>query len=368
MEITTIAVFLPLGFVFLCTGLIVNFIQAACLLIIRPLSKNLFRRINGAVTEILWLMIIWLMEWWAGLKIELYTDMSTYQALGKEFALVMPNHLSDVDVLIMMLLAQRFGCLRSALMVVKKSYKYLPLYGWSCWFHEFVFLERSWEKDEQILKSIFQGLKDFPTPFWLTLFVEGTRMTSDKLLAAQEFATSRGLHVPRNVLVPRTKGFVTAVKHLRSFVPVVYDVTIAVPKGHAIPTLLRLLKGQPSVVKMHIKRYSMKELPESDVDIAQWCKDRFVAKDAVLDKFQTEGTFGDQKIQDAPRSLKTLLVSSTCASLCSLGMFKFCQLFSLLSSWKGNAILAGCLTMVVLLFHIFIEFTRLPKMALRKLN
>jgi lysophosphatidic acid acyltransferase/lysophosphatidylinositol acyltransferase len=56
-----------------------------------------------------------------------------------------------------------------------------------------------------MMQSIFQGLKDFPTPFWLTLFVEGTRMTSDKLLAAQEFATSRGLHVPRNVLVPRTK-------------------------------------------------------------------------------------------------------------------------------------------------------------------
>lgn len=56
-----------------------------------------------------------------------------------------------------------------------------------------------------MVQSSLQGLKDFPRPFWLTMFVEGTRMTADKLLAAQEFAASRGLPGPRNVLVPRTK-------------------------------------------------------------------------------------------------------------------------------------------------------------------
>ena len=42
-------------------------------------------------------------------------------------------------------------------------------------------------------------------PFWVALFVEGTRFTQSKLIAAQEFATSRGMPVPKNVLVPRTK-------------------------------------------------------------------------------------------------------------------------------------------------------------------
>jgi lysophosphatidic acid acyltransferase/lysophosphatidylinositol acyltransferase len=35
--------------------------------------------------------------------------------------------------------------------------------------------------------------------------VEGTRITPDKLLAAQEFAILKGLPVPKNVLIPRTK-------------------------------------------------------------------------------------------------------------------------------------------------------------------
>lgn len=42
-------------------------------------------------------------------------------------------------------------------------------------------------------------------PFWLALFVEGTRFTQTKLLAAQEFAVSRGMPLPKNVLIPRTK-------------------------------------------------------------------------------------------------------------------------------------------------------------------
>lgn len=56
-----------------------------------------------------------------------------------------------------------------------------------------------------MLQSGLQRLKDFPRPFWVALFVEGTRFTKTKLLAAQEFASSQGLPIPRNVLIPRTK-------------------------------------------------------------------------------------------------------------------------------------------------------------------
>ena len=55
------------------------------------------------------------------------------------------------------------------------------------------------------IQSGLQRLRDFPLPFWLALFVEGTRFTQAKLLAAQEYAASTGLSVPRNVLIPRTK-------------------------------------------------------------------------------------------------------------------------------------------------------------------
>lgn len=111
----------------------------------------------------------------------------------------------------------------------------LQVIGWSMWFSDYIFLERSWAKDEStlevssyncnssyfsvfvstfpfpfqhwriLLQSSFQSLMDFSMPFWLALFVEGTRFTQQKLLASQEYAAARGLPVPKNVLIPRTK-------------------------------------------------------------------------------------------------------------------------------------------------------------------
>ncbi|KAB2615426.1 hypothetical protein D8674_022014 [Pyrus ussuriensis x Pyrus communis] len=278
MEVRAVLFSIPFGLTFLLFGLAINLIQAICFLTIRPLSKSAFRQINGAVASFLWLDLIWLMEWWGGLKVKLYTDLETYRLMGKEHALLMPNHICDADILMGLLLANRSGCLRSALMVIKKSSKYLPIFGWTAWFLEFVFLDRSWEKDESNLKASLKRLRDFTMPFWLTIFAEGTRMSPDKLSAAREFAASRKLPIPRNVMIPRTKGFVTAVKNLRSFVPAIYDVTLAVPEGYSTPSLYMLMERQHTVVKVHVKRYSMTELPESDEGIAQWCRDRFVAK------------------------------------------------------------------------------------------
>ncbi|GJY55577.1 1-acyl-sn-glycerol-3-phosphate acyltransferase 2-like protein [Tanacetum coccineum] len=121
--------------------------------------------------------------------------------MGKEHAIVLANHISDIDWLI----GWRSGRLGSALAIMKKSSKFLPVIGWSMWFSEYLFLERSWAKDESTIKVGLQRLKDYPQPFWLALFAEGTRFTQAKLLAAQEYASSNGLPVPRNVLIPRTK-------------------------------------------------------------------------------------------------------------------------------------------------------------------
>ena len=36
-----------------------------------PFSKNMFRRINSQVAELLWLEFVWLADWWAGVKVHL---------------------------------------------------------------------------------------------------------------------------------------------------------------------------------------------------------------------------------------------------------------------------------------------------------
>ncbi|KAE8701659.1 1-acyl-sn-glycerol-3-phosphate acyltransferase 2 [Hibiscus syriacus] len=358
MAIAAAAVIVPLGLLFFISGLAVNLIQAVCFVLIRPLSKNTYRKINRVLAELLWLQLVWLVDWWAGVKIKVFADRESFSLMGKEHALVICNHKSDIDWLVGWVLAQRSGCLGSTLAVMKKSSKFLPVIGWSMWFSEYLFLERSWAKDESTLKAGLQRLKDFPRPFWLALFVEGTRFTQAKLIAAQEYATSQGLPVPRNVLIPRTKGFVSAVSHMRSFVPAVYDMTVAIPKSSPSPTMLRLFKGQSSVVHVHVKRHLMKELPETDEAVAQWCKDLFVEKDKLLDKHVAEDTFSDQPLQDIGRPIKPLLIVSSWACLLGYGALKFLQWSSLLSSWKGIALSTVGLAVVTILMQIMILFSQ----------
>lgn len=43
--------------------------QAVCYVLIRPLSKNTYRKINRVVAETLWLELVWIVDWWAGVKV-----------------------------------------------------------------------------------------------------------------------------------------------------------------------------------------------------------------------------------------------------------------------------------------------------------
>ncbi|KAI3811704.1 hypothetical protein L1987_21433 [Smallanthus sonchifolius] len=252
------AVIVPIGVLFFVSGLLVNLIQPSCC------GWNLCGLLIG----------------------------------GRElrYALVIANHKSDIDWLIGWVFAQRSGCLGSTLAVMKKSSKFLPVIGWSMWFSEYLFLERKWAKDESTRKAGLHRLKDYPQPFWLALFVEGTRFTNAKLLAAQEYASSMGL-----------PGFVTSVSEMRSFASAIYDMTVAIPKDSTPPTMLRLFKGQSSVIHVKVKRHLMKDLPETDEGVAQWCKDIFVAKDDLLDKHKLEDSFPDSELHDIGRPLKSLV-------------------------------------------------------------
>lgn len=351
-----VLVIVPVGIIFILSGLIVNLIQAVLFILVRPVSKSLHRRINKIVAELLWLELIVLVDWWANLKIEVYADDETFELLGKEHALVISNHNSDLDWLVGWILAQRSGCLGSALAVMKKEAKVLPIIGWSMWFSDYVFLERSWGKDERILQSGFERLADFPMPFWLALFVEGTRFTQAKLLAAQEFAASRGIPVPRNVLIPRTKGFVSAVTHLRSFVPAIYDATVAVANSQPAPTFLRIFRGQSSVIKVLLERHSMQELPETADGIAQWCKDAFVTKDAVLEKYFSKDIFSDKKLQDIGRPKKSLFVMIFWSSLLAYATVRLFQWLSLfLASWEVITFSIAFLFLVTIIMQILIQ-------------
>ncbi|KAK9692364.1 hypothetical protein RND81_09G259300 [Saponaria officinalis] len=358
MDIPVIIVIIPVGLFFILSGLIVNLIQAILYITVRPFSKNMQRKLNKVIAELLWLEVVWLFDWWAGEKVELHTDTETFHLMGKERALLISNHRSDIDWLIGWVLAQRTGCLGCTTAIMKDVLKYLPVIGWSMWFSEYIFVKRTWAKDEHTLKSGFENLKDFPVPFWLALFVEGTRFTHSKLLDAQQYALSKGLPVPKHVLLPRTKGLTLAVKHMRSFTPAVYNITLSIAKDEPAPSMLTILQGKPAVVKVHLKRHLMHELPETDEAIAQWCKDIFVAKDTFLEKYYSGGSFGSEQIQDIGRPKQSLIVMIAWSCLLSLASIEFLLWTKLLSTWKGVMISGIFLIIIIVIMQILILFSQ----------
>ncbi|CAI0412378.1 unnamed protein product [Linum tenue] len=305
-----------IGIVFFASGLVVNLVQAVTFLFFRPFSKGLYRRINKVVAEMLWLELIWLVDWWANLKVEVYADDETFNLLGKEHAMLLSNHRSDVDWLIGWVLAERSGCLGSSLAIMKRENKWLPVNNRlvNVVFGLCVSDEKLGQGRKHIegLQSGFERLVDFPMPFWLAVFAEGTRFTQAKLEAAQEFAAAKGLPSPRNVLIPRTK------------------------------------------INVKIKRHPMHELPETADGISQWCKDLFIAKDAALDKFLVKDTFSERK-HDIGRPKKSLCVAIVWSTLLVWAIASLFQWLSHLGSWVVIAILVTLLVIIMIGMHILIQ-------------
>ncbi|CAM6103249.1 unnamed protein product [Calypogeia fissa] len=355
----------PLGLMFLISGFLVNILQVLALPLLL-FSKKAYRVANFMLTDMMWSELIWLLEWWADVKVKLYTDPETLRLLGKEHALLICNHRSDIDWLVGWLLAKRAGCLGGTRAIMKQSVKYLPVIGWSMWFSEYVFLARNWAKDETTLKAGYRNLKGFPRPFWLALFVEGTRFTQTKLAAAQEYAASVGMPIPRNVLIPRTKGFVSAIENLRDFVPAVYDMSIAISNEAPEPNMSRILKGLPSVVHIKVKRIPMAELPTTDEGIANWCREAFVRKDKALDEHNKTNTFGDELYQPFERLWGPLWIVVGWAIVLLTGSIYLLR--NVLSTWRGFLWVAGGLLLVAVVLEVLIAASQAERSKPLKVN
>ncbi len=100
--------------------------------------------------------------------------------------------------------------------------------------------------------------------------------------------------VPKHLLYPRTKGFVTTVQHLRNtkHVGAVYDMTIAYEHAHKFmeaPTIWQSLSQDGISAKrgykfhVHVERFPIKDLPETDAGLAKWIETRWIEKGEYLE-------------------------------------------------------------------------------------
>lgn len=255
---------------------VLNLLQFPSLLLL-PFSRKAYREWNRAIAYLIWGWWAYSIEHIAGLKVTFSGDPLP----DRENAIVISNHQSMADVVVIMCLAKRKGRIADLRWLVKDIVKWVPGVGWGMVFLDCLFLKRNWADDEQNIKATFRRYNEHKSPLWLVSFPEGTRLTPKKLEASRKYAAKVGLPPPSKVMLPRAKGFTASLQGLREHVTAVYSLTISYP-GKAAPTLVALIRGDIDEVKLDVRRVPVEAVGPGDDAASAWLLDEFRAKDAWL--------------------------------------------------------------------------------------
>ncbi|KAF8937697.1 hypothetical protein EDD21DRAFT_367480 [Dissophora ornata] len=272
---------------------LLNVVQV-CSLLLSPFSKRLFFEVNARVAGSMWKVMQMIME----KKHKAVITFSGDKIPHRESAIVFANHRSFTDFYMFHSVACRRGMLNYLKYFAKDSLKYIPFYGWGMWIMGMLFISRNWQQDQIKIDKMFARILDIQAPVWVTSFLEGSRLTPSKLAASQKFMLGRGLPLLSNVMMPRTKGFIACVNKFRgTHVKCVYDFTFAYyhkTKGFGVPPdLVRVHSAQLSPeykFHVHVRRYNIDDLPKDDDKLSEWVVEKYVEKDAFLEKMKESWT------------------------------------------------------------------------------
>lgn len=272
------------GGVLLLSLLAINLLQMASLVVL-PFSRKQFRAFNRACANTWWGWCVTYVERFQGVHVVVTGDVLP----PDENAIVVANHRDYSDIVMLLCLGARKGRLGDMKWFVKDVLKYLPGVGWGMLFLDCIFVKRAWTADRAAIEKVFAKVKRNNISIWLMSFLEGTRLTPRKLASSQRYMASLKLAPTSHVMVPRTKGFVASVRGLGSHLQAIYDVTIA----HEGPVLKlwELVKGNPRRVHLHVRRFSVQELPLKDSALAEWAIQLFAEKERLLAQFHESGAF-----------------------------------------------------------------------------
>ena len=258
--------------------IIINFLQCLSLLTL-PFSRILFRSINRFFANVWWSACdLWAEHWWK-INVQFLGD----KVPEKENALLVSNHQDMADITSLFRIARSKKRLGDIKWFVKDFLKFVPGIGWGMIFLDCIFLKRNWDRDKKHVNDMFSKFEKYDIPIWAISFVEGTRLRPNKLTKSQTYAKRNGLIPLKHLLTPRTKGFTATVIGLRNHLDAVYDVTIIYNDG--VPTLWQWAQGYVKSVNIHIKRFSIEDLPVSQEDLSSWLLKRFKIKDELLDHY-----------------------------------------------------------------------------------
>ncbi|KAF9903149.1 hypothetical protein EC991_004132 [Linnemannia zychae] len=169
-------------------------------------------------------------------------------------------------------------------------------------FFDFILLKRNdWAHDKRAIEGNLDRVNP-KDPLWLVVFPEGTVVSRGTRKRSTAFAEKAGLTDHKHVLLPRTSGLFVCINKLRGSVDYLYDATVGysgiaygeIPQElYPLPGLY-LNQAQPKDINMHLRRFAIKEIPETEPEFVEWVRQRWQEKDQLMEEFYTTGQFPSQ--------------------------------------------------------------------------
>eukprot|EP00242_Pyramimonas_sp_CCMP2087_P015687 CAMPEP_0198205796 /NCGR_PEP_ID=MMETSP1445-20131203/9329_1 /TAXON_ID=36898 /ORGANISM="Pyramimonas sp., Strain CCMP2087" /LENGTH=300 /DNA_ID=CAMNT_0043878235 /DNA_START=193 /DNA_END=1095 /DNA_ORIENTATION=- len=265
-----------------------------------------------------------------GTKVKLYGELP--EASGSK-VLVLSNHKCDLDYTYLWSAIARVDPRRVGLFkaVLKGGLKYCAPFSWGFKASGFLFLKRNFESDRSHIKQWAEAMRRDAVPMYLVLYPEGTRFTERRKVKSEEIATQKGWPLFQSeLLLPRTKGLVLLVQCIRSYFTTVLDMTIAYAKkdgtllkgsetGTSVMAQVACGQSPIATVHIHFKRHRMEDLPIEEADLAEWCQEKWRAKDKMLMTLSQTGAFPDPLTNVAPPSRTSTLLAMAVFTALTIG-------------------------------------------------
>ncbi|GAA96113.1 uncharacterized protein L969DRAFT_14311 [Mixia osmundae IAM 14324] len=216
-----------------------------------------------------------------------------------------------------------FAELHNAIVIIlKKSLKWIPIVGPAMQMFQFIFLSRSWDADQSVLKrqigKMAAKAQESSEPLSLLIFPEGNLVSQLSRPISKKYADKSGIADMKHQILPRSTGLLFCLRALAKEVPSlsVIDITIGyegIPEGDYGQDYYSLQSifgaGQsPPAVHMHVRTFKASELPlghdltEADHATPEerkifddWVRSRWQEKDHLLGRFYAKGSFIEGK-------------------------------------------------------------------------
>eukprot|EP00105_Crassostrea_gigas_P023977 XP_011444060.1 PREDICTED: acyl-CoA:lysophosphatidylglycerol acyltransferase 1-like isoform X1 [Crassostrea gigas] len=234
--------------------------------------------------------------------------------------LLLCNHQSTADIGVMMQSMYSKGPTAGHLIWIMDHVFRLTHFGWMSCFHGDFFLEkpRSEAKRNEQMRNMKEHIRSAYSDGmkkWVVLFPEGGFLCNMRP-SSQRYANQHGLPILNNVCLPRLVATQTIIDELtpkegssdlkkcRNLKWIV-DTTIAYPRGEA-PNGLYLIfsRGKFPPIRVHYRVFDIKSVPRDEEGFKNWMYDRYIEKEAMLERFYKTGSLVDNLTESIDTDVK----------------------------------------------------------------